>query len=335
MRADLTGCLRYASQLRPSRYRAAYCHLKRRAQVRGQARESCTGQEGIPGRVARIVQESRLWRSSPPMNSRRCCGHDREAWPATPDYGFVDRITTPDETGIPGGIGGGARYPGHVIFYVGVPNVEAALAEAERLGGKRQMGPDVHQDLQRPWHVRFLAGPRADGAAVARLASGGHASARGLMTQTRCRPRRGVNEAGAVPQRARALLSPSSRHACRIQAARPPDCTAAGSALDQEPGRPSKEGNPVPRQSGPRGRDGHASMQRRSCGQLGRWLASMILTVAFAVTPGRLDDGGDRPATSSSITVRDVAAGLPGSIWRPAGRRRSGRRITRGARVPV
>ena len=58
------------------------------------------------------------------------------------DYGFVDRVTTPDGTGIPGGIGGGARYPAHVIFYVGVPNVEAALAEAERLGGKRQMGPE-------------------------------------------------------------------------------------------------------------------------------------------------------------------------------------------------
>jgi uncharacterized protein len=58
------------------------------------------------------------------------------------DYGFVDRITTPDGTGIPGGIGGGARYQGHAIFYVGVPNVEAALAEAERLGGKRQMGPE-------------------------------------------------------------------------------------------------------------------------------------------------------------------------------------------------
>ena len=58
------------------------------------------------------------------------------------DYGFVDRVTTPDGTGIPGGIGGGARYPAHVIIYVGVPNVEAALAEAERLGGKRQMGPE-------------------------------------------------------------------------------------------------------------------------------------------------------------------------------------------------
>ena len=53
------------------------------------------------------------------------------------NYGFVDRITAPDGTGIPGGIGGAAGYPGHVIFYVGVPDVEAALTEAERLGGKR------------------------------------------------------------------------------------------------------------------------------------------------------------------------------------------------------
>ena len=58
------------------------------------------------------------------------------------DYGFVDRVTAPDGTGIPGGIGGGAGYPSHVIFYVGVPDVEAALREAERLGGKRQMGPE-------------------------------------------------------------------------------------------------------------------------------------------------------------------------------------------------
>jgi predicted enzyme related to lactoylglutathione lyase len=58
------------------------------------------------------------------------------------NYGFVDRIATPDATGIPGGIGGGAGYPAHVIIYVGVPDVEAALAEAERLGGKRRMGPE-------------------------------------------------------------------------------------------------------------------------------------------------------------------------------------------------
>jgi hypothetical protein len=58
------------------------------------------------------------------------------------NYGFVDRVPTPDGTGIPGGVGGGAGYPAHVLFYVGVPDVEAALREAERLGGKRQLGPE-------------------------------------------------------------------------------------------------------------------------------------------------------------------------------------------------
>ena len=58
------------------------------------------------------------------------------------NYGFVDRITTSDGGGIPGGVGVGAGYDGQVIFYVGVPDVEAALRKAESLGGKRRMGPD-------------------------------------------------------------------------------------------------------------------------------------------------------------------------------------------------
>jgi uncharacterized protein len=53
------------------------------------------------------------------------------------NYGFVVRNTTSDGTGIPGGVGGGS----HVIFYVGVPDIEAALRKAESLGGTRQMGP--------------------------------------------------------------------------------------------------------------------------------------------------------------------------------------------------
>jgi uncharacterized protein len=57
------------------------------------------------------------------------------------NYGFVNRNTTGDGTGIPGGVGGGKGYEGHVVFYVGVPNVEAALQKAESLGGQRQMGP--------------------------------------------------------------------------------------------------------------------------------------------------------------------------------------------------
>src|SRR6202011_6154148 len=58
------------------------------------------------------------------------------------NYGFVDRNTTSDGTGIPGGVGGGMGYDGHVIFYVGVPDAEAALQRAESLGGTRRMGPE-------------------------------------------------------------------------------------------------------------------------------------------------------------------------------------------------
>jgi hypothetical protein len=57
------------------------------------------------------------------------------------NYGFANGDPTSDGTGIPGGVGGGAGYDSRVIFYVGVPNVEAALQQAESLGGKRQMGP--------------------------------------------------------------------------------------------------------------------------------------------------------------------------------------------------
>ena len=52
------------------------------------------------------------------------------------NYGFADL------PGIPGGVGGGAGYERHTLCYVGVPDVEAALREAERLGGKRVMGPE-------------------------------------------------------------------------------------------------------------------------------------------------------------------------------------------------
>ena len=58
------------------------------------------------------------------------------------DYGFVHRITTGDGTGIPGGVGGGPAYDSHVLFYIGVANVAAALQKAESLGGKRRMGPE-------------------------------------------------------------------------------------------------------------------------------------------------------------------------------------------------
>ncbi|MGI8687312.1 MAG: VOC family protein [Thermomicrobiales bacterium] len=62
------------------------------------------------------------------------------------NYGFVDRNTTSDGVGIPGGVGGGMGYDSHAIFYVGVPDVEAALTQAERLGGTRLMGPEKNPD---------------------------------------------------------------------------------------------------------------------------------------------------------------------------------------------
>lgn len=60
-------------------------------------------------------------------------------------YGLVAREgnLNPDGVGIGGGVGAGPEgYDGHVTFYVEVPDVEAALAKAESLGGRRVMGPE-------------------------------------------------------------------------------------------------------------------------------------------------------------------------------------------------
>jgi predicted enzyme related to lactoylglutathione lyase len=58
------------------------------------------------------------------------------------NYGFTVGNMTSDGIGIPGGVGGGSSHAGHAIFYVGVPDVEAALRKAESLGGTRRMGPE-------------------------------------------------------------------------------------------------------------------------------------------------------------------------------------------------
>ena len=61
-------------------------------------------------------------------------------------YGIVQRDgnTNAEGVGIGGGVAGGPDgYDGHVMFYVEVPDVEAALAKAESLGGQRIMGPDT------------------------------------------------------------------------------------------------------------------------------------------------------------------------------------------------
>jgi uncharacterized protein len=59
------------------------------------------------------------------------------------NYGFMNA-----ESGIPGGIGGGAGFPRHAIFYVGVEDVAAALSEAESLGGTRVLGPEANPNGQ-------------------------------------------------------------------------------------------------------------------------------------------------------------------------------------------
>jgi hypothetical protein len=56
------------------------------------------------------------------------------------DYGFIDG----ESDGIPGGVGGGPGREAHSIFYVGVPDVAAALASAVELGGTRIMGPEAN-----------------------------------------------------------------------------------------------------------------------------------------------------------------------------------------------
>jgi predicted enzyme related to lactoylglutathione lyase len=61
------------------------------------------------------------------------------------NYGIVSREGNVNADGV--GIGGGVTtgpegYDGHVTVYVEVPDVEAALAEAERLGGTQMMGPE-------------------------------------------------------------------------------------------------------------------------------------------------------------------------------------------------
>ena len=80
-------------------------------------------------------------------------------------YHFVDGATT---GGINGGVGGGAGHRPQVVFYVAVPDVEAALAKAESLGGRRVFGPEpsageftVGQFADPEGNVVGVAGPSA------------------------------------------------------------------------------------------------------------------------------------------------------------------------------
>ena len=63
-------------------------------------------------------------------------------------YGMIDPADNPpggsESSGIGGGIGEMPEgQPGYATFYVDVPDVEAALAKAEGLGGTRVMGPET------------------------------------------------------------------------------------------------------------------------------------------------------------------------------------------------
>jgi predicted enzyme related to lactoylglutathione lyase len=61
-----------------------------------------------------------------------------EAISAPGNYGFIEGSGAAAN----GGVAGGEGFERRVIFYVGVEDVEAALREAERLGGRREFGPD-------------------------------------------------------------------------------------------------------------------------------------------------------------------------------------------------
>jgi predicted enzyme related to lactoylglutathione lyase len=85
-------------------------------------------------------------------------------------YGFVDSVAAADGSGVPAGVGGGAGHTPYAIFYVAVPDVDAAMRRAEDLGGRREMGPEraVGRNLV-VGHVRDpegnligLAGPASD-----------------------------------------------------------------------------------------------------------------------------------------------------------------------------
>jgi predicted enzyme related to lactoylglutathione lyase len=73
------------------------------------------------------------------------------------NYGLVQREDnlSPEGVGIGGGIATGPDgYEGHLTFYLGVPDVEEALAKAESLGGTRVMGPEVVMDRMVLGHFR-------------------------------------------------------------------------------------------------------------------------------------------------------------------------------------
>jgi uncharacterized protein len=73
-----------------------------------------------------------------------------------PGYQLVD--TQAGKGAVAGGLGGGARHGTWATVYANVPDVEAALARAEQLGGSRVYGPDRVDDHMRTGALRDPAG---------------------------------------------------------------------------------------------------------------------------------------------------------------------------------
>ncbi len=63
---------------------------------------------------------------------------------ASAGSGVTDyRVIEKEPNGIGGGVGAAPEgYDGHVTFYVGVPDINAALDKVRSLGGTTMMGPD-------------------------------------------------------------------------------------------------------------------------------------------------------------------------------------------------
>ena len=136
------------------------------------------------------------------------------------NYGFVNRITTSDGTGIPGGVGGGAGYDGHVIFYIGVPDVEARAPAAGQSADQRPhaaarpCGAPCRIRVGRPLgNARGQsggAGARTQGAAPERGHPHGAAvpRARGGLPRSVRPTLRHRGRGGWAPQRERSVVAP-------------------------------------------------------------------------------------------------------------------------------
>ena len=67
---------------------------------------------------------------------------DSPVSPAVSDAGNYGFTTSTVGDGVPGGVGGGPAFEPHCIIYIGVEDVEKALQDVVRLGGKRVFGPE-------------------------------------------------------------------------------------------------------------------------------------------------------------------------------------------------